>query len=160
MSRASPTISSAHLAVCHIRVGTAQLVKGLPGFQFPANKGFPLPSWPCHGSHTLSHWPLTADGQVWPLASPCRICGAQSGTVTGLCPFTSLLCSKCHSKKARHSAIHLLLTLKILATYSIIKQTLLIFFPLYHHICPVCSTAGHKANQWVSSLKNVFSSAK
>jgi hypothetical protein len=42
--------------------------------------------------------------QVRSQSSPCEICGAQSGTVTGLSPSTSVLPCQYHSTNASHSS--------------------------------------------------------
>ena len=61
-------------------------------------------SWQCHSSGRQFCFPFTAEALVRSQASPCDICGAQSGTVTGFLPSTSIPPCQYHSTIAPHSS--------------------------------------------------------
>jgi hypothetical protein len=55
----------------------------------------------------VSRRPVTAEARVQSLVSTCGICGAQSGTMTGFSPSTSVFPCHYHSTNAPYSFIHL-----------------------------------------------------
>ena len=61
----------------------------------------------CHSVTAVSHRPVTAESRVRSQVSLCKICGAQSVTVTDFSPSTSVFPCQYHSTNAPYPFIHL-----------------------------------------------------
>jgi len=56
-------------------------------------------------AQAVSRRPLTAEARVLSQVSPCEICGARSGSETGISPSTSICLASYHSTNAPYSFV-------------------------------------------------------
>ena len=86
-------ITETKCVYCAVQTGSSYVIR----------VNFPTPKC-CAIAQAVNRRPLIADARVRSQASPCEICGRQSGTVTSFSPSTSVFLSQYHSTHAPHTS--------------------------------------------------------